>query len=118
MVNEIMRVDRENILGARSDECSEERQRHTIGYKSRWSKPGLVEVSIEVLQVCEGSLYLHSKEKSLRSQRALLLNLTEICMWNVAGVLGMSIRMVVIINEKLLQLIDQLRPDQLGYLNV
>jgi len=95
MVNEAMRIERENYLGAKPYERSEDRQRHANGYKPKTVKTRVGEVTFQVPQVREGGFYPHSLEKGMRSERALLLTLAEMY------VQGVSTRKVAAITERL-----------------
>jgi len=95
MVNEAMRIERENYLGAKPYERSEERQGHANGYKPKTVKTRVGEVTFDVPQVREGGFYPHSLEKGMRSERALLLTLAEMY------VQGVSTRKVAAITERL-----------------
>ncbi len=95
MVNEAMRIERENFLGAKPYERSEERQGHANGYKPKTVKTRVGEVTFDIPQVREGGFYPRSLEKGMRSERALLLTLAEMY------VQGVSTRKVAAITEKL-----------------
>ena len=95
MVNEAMRIERENYLGAKPYERSEERQGHANGYKPKTVKTRVGEVTFKVPQVREGGFYPRSLEKGMRSERALLLTLAEMY------VQGVSTRKVASITEQL-----------------
>jgi transposase-like protein len=95
MVNEAMRIERENWLGAKPYERSEERQGHANGYKPKTVKTRVGEVTFDIPQVREGGFYPHSLEKGMRSERALLLTLAEMY------VQGVSTRKVAAITERL-----------------
>jgi transposase-like protein len=95
MVNEAMRIERENYLGAKPYERSEDRQGHANGYKPKTVKTRVGEVTFQVPQVREGGFYPHSLEKGMRSERALLLTLAEMY------VQGVSTRKVAAITERL-----------------
>jgi len=95
MVNEAMRIERENYLGAKPYERSEERQGHANGYKPKTVKTRVGEVTFEIPQVREGGFYPNSLEKGVRSERALLLTLAEMY------VQGVSTRKVAAITERL-----------------
>ncbi len=95
MVNEAMRIERENYLGAKPYERTAERQGHANGYKPKTVKTRVGEVTFEVPQVREGGLYPNSLEKGIRSERALLLTLAEMY------VQGVSTRKVAAITERL-----------------
>jgi putative transposase len=95
MVNEAMRIERENYLGAKPYERSEERQGHANGYKPKTVKTRVGEVTFDIPQVREGGFYPHALEKGIRSERALLLTLAEMY------VQGVSTRKVAAITERL-----------------
>ena len=77
MVNEAMRIERENYLGAKPYERSEQRQGHANGYKPKTVRTRVGEVTFDIPQVREGGFYPHALEKGMRSERALLLTLAE-----------------------------------------
>jgi transposase-like protein len=95
MVNEAMRIERENYLGAKPYERSEDRQGHANGYKPKTVKTRVGEVTFDIPQVREGGFYPNSLEKGVRSERALLLTLAEMY------VQGVSTRKVAAITERL-----------------
>lgn len=95
MVNEAMRIERENYLGAKPYERSEESQGHANGYKPKTIKTRVGEVTFDIPQVREGGFYPHALEKGIRSERALLLTLAEMY------VQGVSTRKVSAITERL-----------------
>ncbi len=77
LVNEAMQIERENFLGAKPYERSQERQGHANGYKPKTVKTRVGEVTFDIPQVREGGFYPRSLEKGMRSERALLLALAE-----------------------------------------
>ena len=95
LVNEAMRIERENYLGAKPYERTEERQGHANGYKPKTVKTRVGEVTFDIPQVREGGFYPCSLEKGIRSERALLLTLAEMY------VQGVSMRKVAAITEQL-----------------
>lgn len=95
LVNEAMRIERENYLGAKPYERTEERQGHANGYKPKTVKTRIGEVTFDIPQVREGGFYPRSLEKGIRSERALLLTLAEMY------VQGVSTRKVAAITEQL-----------------
>ena len=95
LVNEAMQIERENFLGAKPYERSQERQGHANGYKPKTVKTRVGEVTFDIPQVREGGFYPRSLEKGMRSERALLLALAEMY------VQGVSTRKVAAITEKL-----------------
>ena len=95
LINEAMRLEREQHLGARHDERSPERQGYANGYKPKTVKTRVGEIQFQVPQVRQGHFYPDALEKGLRSERALTLALAEM---NVQGV---STRRVAAITEQL-----------------
>jgi putative transposase len=95
VVNEAMRIERENHLGAKPYERTEGRQGHANGYKPKTVKTRVGEVTFDIPQVREGGFYPSSLEKGIRSERALLLTLAEMY------VQGVSTRKVAAITEQL-----------------
>jgi transposase-like protein len=95
LVNEAMRIERENFLGAKPYERTQERQGHANGYKPKTVKTRVGEITFDIPQVREGGFYPSSLEKGIRSERALLLTLAEMY------VRGISTRKVAAITERL-----------------
>jgi len=95
LINESMRLEREQHLGARYYERSPERQGHANGYKPKTVKTRVGEIQFQVPQVRQGHFYPDALEKGLRSERALTLALAEMY------VQGVSTRRVAAITERL-----------------
>jgi transposase-like protein len=95
LINEAMRLEREQYLGARHYERSPERQGHANGYKPKTVKTRMGEIQFAVPQVRQGHFYPDALEKGLRSERALTLALAEMY------VQGVSTRRVAAITEQL-----------------
>ena len=95
LINEAMRLEREQHLGAGPYERSSERRGHANGYKPKTVKTRLGEIQFEVPQVRQGNFYPDALEKGLRSERALTLALAEMY------VQGVSTRRVAAITEQL-----------------
>ena len=95
LVNEAMRIERQNYLGARPYERSPQRRGRANGYKPKTVKTRLGEIRFDVPQVREKGFYPGALEKGLRSERALLLSLAEMY------VQGVSTRKVAAITERL-----------------
>ena len=95
MVNEAMKLEREQHLGAEAYERTAERQGYANGYKPKKVKTRVGEIEFAVPQVREGDFYPAALEKGLRSERALTLALAEMY------VQGVSTRRVAAITEKL-----------------
>lgn len=95
LINEAMRIERENYLGAKHYERTEERRGHANGYKPKTVKTRLGKLTFDIPQVREGGFYPSALEKGIRSERALLMTLAEMY------VQGVSTRKVATIIEKL-----------------
>lgn len=95
LVNEAMRVERQNHLRAKPYERTKERRGHANGYKPKTVKTRIGEINFDVPQVREGGFYPGALEKGLRSERALMLALAEMY------VQGVSTRKVAAITEQL-----------------
>lgn len=78
LLNEAMKIERENVLGAKSWERSSGRQGYANGYKGKTVKTRLGELALSVPQVRGGvEFYPSCLEKGLRSERALHVALAE-----------------------------------------
>jgi len=95
LINEAMRLEREQHLGAGPYERTPERKGHANGYKPKTVKTRVGEIQFEVPQVRQGNFYPDALEKGLRSERALTLALAEMY------VQGVSTRRVAAITEQL-----------------
>lgn len=95
LVNEAMRLERQNHLQARLYERTEGRRGYANGYKPKRVKTRVGEINFDVPQVREGGFYPGALEKGLRSERALMLALAEMY------VQGVSTRKVASITERL-----------------
>ncbi len=95
LINEAMRLERQNHLGVGPYERSEARQGYANGFKPKTVQTRLGELEFSVPQVRDGGFYPTSLEKGLRSERALKLALAEMY------VQGVSTRKVAQITEKL-----------------
>jgi transposase-like protein len=95
LINEAMRLEREEHLGAGHYERSPERRGHANGYKPKTVKTRMGEIQFEVPQVRQGNFYPDALEKGLRSERALTLALAEMY------VQGVSTRRVAAITQQL-----------------
>ena len=95
LVNEAMRLERQNHLQARPYERTDGRRGYANGYKPKRVKTRVGEINFEVPQVREGGFYPGALEKGLRSERALMLALAEMY------VQGVSTRRVAAITEQL-----------------
>jgi transposase-like protein len=95
LVNEAMKLEREQHLGAEAYERTPERRGYANGYKPKRVKTRVGEIEFAIPQVREGEFYPGALEKGLRSERALTLALAEMY------VQGVSTRRVAAITEQL-----------------
>lgn len=95
LINEAMRLERDQHLGAGPYERSPERKGYANGYKPKTVKTRVGEIQFDVPQVRQGDFYPDALEKGLRSERALTLALAEMY------VQGVSTRRVAAITEQL-----------------
>lgn len=95
MLNEVMKIEREQYLQASPYERTETRQGYANGYKPKTVKTRYGEIGLDVPQVRDSNFYPESLEKGLRSERALTLSLAEMY------VQGVSTRKVAAIVEQL-----------------
>lgn len=95
LVNEAMRLERQNHLQAKPFERTDGRRGYANGYKAKRVKTRVREINFAVPQVREGGFYPGALEKGLRSERALMLALAEMY------VQGVSTRRVAAITEQL-----------------
>lgn len=95
IINEAMRLEREQHLGVGPYERSPERKGHANGYKPKTVQTRVGEIEFAVPQVRQGDFYPDALEKGLRSERALTLALAEMY------VQGVSTRRVAAITEQL-----------------
>ena len=95
VVNEAMRLERQQYLGVAPYQRSPERRGHGNGFKDHTERTRLGEITFAVPQVREGGFFPQALEKGLRSERALTLALAEMY------VQGVSTRKVTAIVEQL-----------------
>lgn len=95
IINEAMRLERQNYLGVGPYERSEERRGYANGYKPKTVHTRIGTLDLDVPQVRDSSFYPASLEKGLRSERALKVALAEMY------VQGVSTRKVAKITEQL-----------------
>jgi putative transposase len=95
IINEAMRLERQNYLRAGPYERSEERRGYANGYKPKTVHTRIGALDLDVPQVRDSSFYPSSLEKGLRSERALKVALAEMY------VQGVSTRKVAKITEQL-----------------
>lgn len=99
LLNEAMKLEREEFLGAKSHERNSFRRGYANGYKAKRVKSRLGELDLQVPQVRDvkdgASFYPRALERGMRSERALKVALAEMY------VKGVSTRKVAAITEKL-----------------
>ncbi len=95
VINEAMRMERQNYLGVAPYQRSSERRGHGNGFKDHTERTRLGEITFDIPQVREGGFFPQALEKGLRSERALTLSLAEMY------VQGVSTRKVTAIVEQL-----------------
>ena len=95
LMNLAMATERSEYLGARPYERSATRVGYANGFKDKVLKTRLGELPLKVPQTRDCEFYPQSLEKGLRSERALLLSIAEMC------VQGVSTRRVKKIVEEL-----------------
>lgn len=95
IINEAMRLERQNHLGVDPYERSEMRNGYANGYKPKTVQTRIGALDLDVPQVRDSSFYPSSLEKGLRSERALKIALAEMY------VQGVSTRKVAKITEQL-----------------
>ncbi len=95
VINTAMQIERQNFLGVGPYERSPERRDHANSYKSKTVATRVGKIAFDVPQVRDGTFYLQSLEKGLRSERALKLALAEMY------VQGGSTRKIAAITEQL-----------------
>ena len=95
LVNEAMKLERGQHLGAEAYERTATRRGYANGYKPKTVKTRMGEIEFAIPQVREGDFYPEALEKGMRSERALTLALAEMY------VQGVSTRRVAAITAQL-----------------
>jgi transposase-like protein len=95
VVNQAMKLERQEHLRARPYERTQLRQGQANGYKPKTVTTRLGKITFDVPQVRQVGLYPQALEKGLRSEQALMLALAEMY------VQGVSTRKVAAITEQL-----------------
>jgi len=95
LLNEVMKLERSNALGAGPYERSEGRTGYANGFKPRTIHTRIGPLTVEVPQARGVEFYPSALEKGIRSERALKLAVAEMY------VQGVSTRKVAAITEKL-----------------
>lgn len=84
LINEAMRIERDNHLNAKSYERTELRSGYANGFKPKQLKTRLGALNLQVPQVRDNNFYPSFLEKGLRSERALSLSLAEMYLQGVS----------------------------------
>jgi transposase-like protein len=84
IINEAMRLERQNYLGVGPYERSEARRGYANGYKPKTVQTRVGALDFDVPQVRDSSFYPSSLEKGLRSERALKVALAEMYVQGVS----------------------------------
>ena len=95
LMNEAMKIERNQAIGADPYERNEARQGHANGYKNKTINTGLGKITLDIPQARGMQFFPQSLEKGMRSERALKLAIAEMY------VNGVSTRKVSDITEKL-----------------
>jgi len=95
VINAAMQMERQKYLGVEPYERGPERRDQANGYKPKTMKTRVGDITFEIPQVRDGDFYPQALEKGLRSERALVMSLTEMY------VQGVSTRKVAAIIKKL-----------------
>ena len=95
VINAAMQMERQKYLGVEPYERGPERRDQANGYKPKTMKTRVGDITFEIPQVREGDFYPQALEKGLRSERALVMSLTEMY------VQGVSTRKVAAIIKQL-----------------
>ena len=95
LINAAMQLEREEFLGARRWERSEQRRDHANGYKDKTLSTRVGQLRIRIPQVRHLDFYPRSLERGCRSEKALKLAIAEMY------VMGVSTRKVTEITEQL-----------------
>ena len=95
LLNTAMQMEREEFLGARRWERSEQRRDHVNGYKAKTLSTRVGQLQIRIPQVRHLDFYPRSLERGCRSEKALKLAIAEMY------VMGVSTRKVTEITEQL-----------------
>jgi putative transposase len=95
LMNEAMKIERNQAIGAGPYERSDERNGHANGYKDKTINTGIGKITLDIPQARGMSFFPQSLNKGMRSERALKLAIAEMY------VNGVSTRKVSEITEKL-----------------
>jgi transposase-like protein len=95
LMNQAMKIERSNAIGAAPYERNEERVGYANGYKDKTINTGLGKITLDIPQARGMKFFPESLEKGMRSERALKLAIAEMY------INGVSTRKVAHITEKL-----------------
>ncbi len=95
LMNEAMKIERNEAIGAKPYERSDNRQGYANGYKDKTINTGIGKITLDIPQARGMSFFPQSLEKGMRSERALKLAIAEMY------VTGVSTRKISDITEKL-----------------
>jgi putative transposase len=95
LVNEAMKIERADVLGAKPYERTETRRGYANGFKPKTLATRVGKVELQVPQTCDIEFYPKSLERGVRSERALKLAVAEMY------VQGVSTRKVTEITQEL-----------------
>ena len=79
-----MQIEPQKYLGVGPYERTQERRAHANGYKPKTVKTRACNITFAIPQVREGGFYPDALEKGQRSERALILTLTEMYIQGVS----------------------------------
>jgi len=84
LINEAMKLERQEYIGAAPYERSEQRRSHANGYKPKTLNSRLGKLSLNVPQTRDGKFYPSAIERGERSERALKLAVAEMYVQGVS----------------------------------
>ena len=95
VLNEAMRIERSECIGAEPYERTKQRRSYSNGFKDKTVDSPLGELALKIPQARDGDFYPSALERGERSERALKLAVAEMC------VQGVSTRKVAKITSEL-----------------
>lgn len=84
LLNEAMRIERSQVLGAEPYEWTERRRGYANGYKPKTLNTRLGPITVQVPQARDVEFYPSALEKGVRSERALKLAIAEMYVQGVS----------------------------------
>lgn len=106
LLNEAMKIERSNYLGAQPHQRTSEREGYANGYKPRTIKSRMGELELQIPQTRNSGFYPSSLEFGMRSERALTVAMMEMY------IQGVSTRKINAVLEKLCNL--EVSPSQVS----